>query len=108
WRRLTLLDPFSARFATSYMETLASRGDRAGALAHGKSYVELVRKELEAEPDRDVQRLLSRLRIDAPAAISEPATRSAERFADEPATSVLVTTSVPRDELAPAAGAIVR
>ena len=62
WRRLTRLDPLSARFATYYMESLAAHGARNAAIAHGKAYSELVKRELDAEPDRAVQKLLSKLR----------------------------------------------
>ena len=62
WRRLTRLDPFNSRFAASYMEALASSGDRAAALAHGKAHAELVKRELDAEPDRAIRHLMARLR----------------------------------------------
>jgi DNA-binding SARP family transcriptional activator/TolB-like protein len=62
WGRLTRLDPFNGRFAAYYMEALAAHGARNAALAHGKSYVELVKRELDAEPDRAVQKVLARLR----------------------------------------------
>ena len=65
WRRLTRLDPFNARLATSYMEALAAIDDRAGALAHGKLYTESMRKEFDAKPDAAVERLIRSLR-DAP------------------------------------------
>lgn len=70
WRRLTLMDRFNARFATSYMEALAARGDRAAALAHGKTYAALLREELEADPDPSLERLVRQLRTasSAPAA----------------------------------------
>ena len=62
WRRLTRLDPLNARFAAYYMESLAAHGARNAAIAHGKSYSELVKRELDAEPDRAVQKLLAKLR----------------------------------------------
>lgn len=62
WRRLTRLDPVSARYASAYMEALAAIGDRAGALGHGKEHADLLRREFEAEPDRKVAQLLARLR----------------------------------------------
>ena len=63
WRRLTRFDPLNARVAASYMELLVARGDRATALAHGKSYVELLRRELDTEPDAAIQQLMARLRV---------------------------------------------
>ncbi|HYD55186.1 MAG TPA: BTAD domain-containing putative transcriptional regulator, partial [Gemmatimonadaceae bacterium] len=66
WRRLTRLDPFGSRFAALYMEGLAATGHRAAAIAHGKAHAELVRRELEAEPDRAIRTLMQRLRESAP------------------------------------------
>src|SRR6185312_13474494 len=37
-------------------------GDRTGALAHGKAYADHLKRELEIAPDRDVQRVIARLR----------------------------------------------
>ena len=62
WRRLTRLDPVNARTTLSYMEALVALGDRTAALAHGKSYAELIRREFDAEPDQTVGRLMARLR----------------------------------------------
>jgi DNA-binding SARP family transcriptional activator/TolB-like protein len=62
YRRLTRLDPVNPRFAIAYMEAMATIGNRTEALAHGKAYTELVRREFDAAPDRDVQRLINRLR----------------------------------------------
>lgn len=68
WRRLTVLDPLNARFATSYMEALAARGDRAAALAHGKTYAALLKEEFDASPDPAVERLVRQLRTALPSA----------------------------------------
>lgn len=73
WRRLTRLDPFNARFAASYMEGLAALGDRAAALSHGKSHEALVRRELEAEPDRSIRALMHQLRESVPIAVAPEA-----------------------------------
>lgn len=62
WRRLTRLDPLRSRIAASYMEALEALDDRAGALAHGNAFVELLRRELDTVPDRSVQQVLARLR----------------------------------------------
>ncbi len=62
WYRLAELDPVNARFAIFCMEALVAQGDRASALAHGKAYAELLKRELDAEPDIAVQRLMSSLR----------------------------------------------
>ena len=62
WHRLTQLDPVSARFTISCMEALVARGDRTSALAQGKAYAELLKREFDAQPDVAVQRLMSTLR----------------------------------------------
>lgn len=62
WRRLTVLDPLHGGYAASYMSALVGRGDRGGALAHGKEHAELVRRELESEPDAGVGQLMGTLR----------------------------------------------
>jgi len=62
WRQLTGLDPLSGRFALGYLKALATRGDRAEALDFARQYAALVRRELEAEPDADVQEMVATLR----------------------------------------------
>jgi DNA-binding SARP family transcriptional activator len=73
WRRLTILDPLSGRFALGYLKALASGGDRAGALSFARSHERLVRRELESDPDPDIRRLESELRaIPSPAVMRAP------------------------------------
>jgi len=62
WRRLSELDPLSARYAAGTMRTLAALGDRPAALAHFRTHEELVRRELESEPDPSVRQLVAALR----------------------------------------------
>ncbi|HEX5073150.1 MAG TPA: BTAD domain-containing putative transcriptional regulator [Gemmatimonadaceae bacterium] len=62
WRQLTQLDPLSGRFAVGYLTALAERGDRAEALDFARSHAALVRRELETEPDPEIQRIEARLR----------------------------------------------
>jgi len=69
WHRLTRLDPGNSRIAASYMEALAAIGDRAAAIAHGRAHTDFLRRELDAQPDRGFEQLMSRLReADATAA----------------------------------------
>ena len=68
WRRLTVLDPLSGRFAAGYVQALVAAGERAGALAHAKAYEATLERELGTAPDPSVARLLEQLR--------EPAKRS--------------------------------
>ena len=75
WRQLTQLDPLSGRFAVGYLTALAARGDRAEALDFARYHAALVRRELETDPDPEIQRFEARLRS-APvrvAAVDEPA-----------------------------------
>ena len=62
WQRLTRLDPLNSAYAVAYMDALTKLGDRAGALAHGQAHAELIRQELETDPDPEVVRLLVSLR----------------------------------------------
>ena len=62
WQRLTRLDPLHGAYAVAYMNALAQLGDRAGAIAHGRTHAELVRKEFETDPDPEVVELLNSLR----------------------------------------------
>ena len=72
WRQLTQLDPLSGRFAVGYLTALAARGDRAEALHFARYHAALVRRELETEPDPEIQRLAARLRS-APVRAPAPA-----------------------------------
>lgn len=70
WRRLTLLDPLSGRFALGFLKALARRGDRAGALAFARTHEKVVRRELEADPDPEIRRLEVELRaLPSPAVV---------------------------------------
>ena len=62
WRQLTQLDPLSGRFALGYLTALSARGDRAEALDFARHHAALVRRELETEPDPEIQRLVARIR----------------------------------------------
>lgn len=70
WHRLTELDPLSGRFAAGLMRALAAAGDRSGALAHARLHEEVVRRDLDTDPDPAVRQLAASLR--APAQSSSP------------------------------------
>jgi len=59
WRRLANSDPLSASATKQLMLALAAAGDRAGAVKHARLYQELVRQELEIEPDSEIEGLAS-------------------------------------------------
>lgn len=57
WRRLATSDPLSGDATKKLMLALAAAGDRAGAVKHARLYQELVRRELEMEPDSAIHDL---------------------------------------------------
>jgi DNA-binding SARP family transcriptional activator len=61
WRRLANSDPLSAGATKKLMLALAAAGDRAGAVKHARLYQELVRQELEMEPDSEIEDLAAAL-----------------------------------------------
>jgi len=60
-RRLANSDPLSADATKRLMLALAAAGDRAGAVKHARLYRELVRQELEMEPDAEIADLAAAL-----------------------------------------------
>ena len=77
-RRLASSDPLSAGPTKKLMLALAAAGDCTGAVRHARQYQELVRQELEMEPDAEIERLVSTL-------IQPPSTRNG--FKPAPRTS---------------------
>jgi DNA-binding SARP family transcriptional activator len=61
WRRLANSDPLSAGATKKLMLALVAAGDRAGAVKHARLYQELVRQELEMEPDSEIEKLATTL-----------------------------------------------
>ena len=59
WRTLANSDPLSVDATKKLMLALAAAGDRAGAVKHARLYQELVRQELEMEPDSEIEDLAS-------------------------------------------------
>jgi len=55
WRRLANSDPLSAKATKQLMLALAAAGDRAGAVKQARLYQELVRQDLEIEPDAEIE-----------------------------------------------------
>ena len=88
WRRLANSDPLSAGLTKKLMLALAAAGDRAGAVQHARQYQDLVRHELQMEPDSEIAGLAATIsragitetvgtavrRKSPPAAPSPPAT----------------------------------
>src|SRR3989440_2986078 len=78
WRRLANADPLSAGATKKLMLALAAAGDRAGAVQYARVYQELVRQELEMEPDAEIE--------DLAAALSRPAISATVNLAVSPHT----------------------
>jgi len=90
-RRLANADPLSAGATKKLMLALAAAGDRAGAVQYARVYQELVRQELEMEPDAEIE--------DLAAAVSRPAiTATADVAAApvNPSVTPSVATSAPQ------------
>src|SRR5213592_26959 len=90
-RRLSNADPLSSGATKKLMLALAAGGDRAGAVKHARVYQELVRQELEMEPDAEIE--------DLAAAVSRPAiTATADVAAApvNPSVTPSVATSTPQ------------
>jgi DNA-binding SARP family transcriptional activator/Tfp pilus assembly protein PilF len=51
WRRLAAVDPLNTRHAMGVIRTLADRGDTSAALREARRHEDLIRSELEMEPD---------------------------------------------------------
>jgi DNA-binding SARP family transcriptional activator/Flp pilus assembly protein TadD len=65
-RRLASSDPLSAGPVKKLILALAAAGDRAGAVKQARQYQELVRQELEMEPDSEIEGLASTLSHPSP------------------------------------------
>src|SRR2546422_6413931 len=90
-RRLANSDPLSAGATKKLVLALAAAGDRAGAVQYARVYQELVRQELEMEPDAEIE--------DLAAALSRPAiTATADVAAApvNPSVTPSVATSTPQ------------
>jgi len=61
WRKLANSDPLSAGATKQLMLALAAAGDRASAVQYARVYQELVRQELEMEPDSEIEDLAAAL-----------------------------------------------
>lgn len=62
WRGLVSSEPLSTRYALGYINALSGLGERAEALEYALAHADLVRRELDAEPDPDLGALIGRLR----------------------------------------------
>jgi DNA-binding SARP family transcriptional activator len=89
-RRLASSDPLSAGPTKKLILALAAAGDRAGAVKQARQYQELVRHELEMEPDAEIEGLVS--------ALSHPSSTHAAASSSQGAQdSIVVPTGAPLD-----------
>jgi len=73
WRKFANSDPLSPHATKKLMLALAAAGDRAGAVKQARLYQELVRQELEMEPDSQIEALaISLSRPSAPEDAASP------------------------------------
>jgi DNA-binding SARP family transcriptional activator len=75
YRRLAHSDPLSPRATQQLMLALVAAGDRVGAVKHARLYQELVRQQLEMEPDAEIEALASTFSRPGNAAIVDRAAR---------------------------------
>jgi DNA-binding SARP family transcriptional activator/TolB-like protein len=61
WGRLAAHDPYSSRVAMRLMRALAAAGERARAMQHARIHATLLREELQADPDPEVEALAAQL-----------------------------------------------
>lgn len=62
WRRAVEIDPYRAGLALALAGALAADGDRAAALRELAAYGERLRRDLELEPEPEVERRMAELR----------------------------------------------
>lgn len=62
WARAVALDPYNSRLVVRRIVALARGGDRANAIKEGETHIELLRADLELEPDPSFLEELQRIR----------------------------------------------
>jgi len=83
WRkRIAASDPLRSRYALQYMRALAASGDSGAALSHARVHEQLVRQELETDPDPTIVAYASALR-DGVVEIANTAPRESVRVVDD-------------------------
>jgi DNA-binding SARP family transcriptional activator len=60
-RTLSAADPLSSRIAIEVIQSLAEAGEIPAAVQHARNYQQLMREELEVEPDPRIERLIEHL-----------------------------------------------
>lgn len=105
-RRLVALDPLREEAHRRLMKSLYDNGDRAGALSQYQTCADILKKELQVEPDTVTKALFEAIRSNASSAIEQkPATRaqgsgledSPLSLPDKPSIAVLPFTNLSAD-----------
>ncbi len=97
-RRLANADPLSSSATRQLMLALVAAGDRAGAVQHARVHQQLVRQQLDMEPDAEIEMLVASVsRIEAPPSSAAPPTPTPRLDAPVEA----VETEAPRPHLMP-------
>jgi len=73
-RKLVSSDPVSAGATKKLMRALAIAGDRAGAVKQARLYQQLVRQELEMEPDSEIESLAATISRDTGSEVGDATT----------------------------------
>ena len=84
WLKRSSSDPLSSRIAAETIRRFISAGDSPSAIRHARSYQELVRRELEVEPDPIIESLVSHLPRVPQSIANETPTRRVEIHAAAP------------------------
>jgi TolB-like protein/DNA-binding SARP family transcriptional activator/tetratricopeptide (TPR) repeat protein len=95
WRMFAAADPLSSRAAMGLLRALSDVGDRAAALQFARVHEEMMRGELDADPDPAVATLVARIRAstDQPRTpLQTPSPRTAEHVEPPPSTRAEETT----------------
>jgi len=98
-KRLAEADPLNVGTAVRLMEALAAAGEREAAIRHGAIYTELVRAELDVEPDARVVRTVAELKHRGDATEHRPAVAAMAQPGEpiEPASPDLTSQITPTD-----------
>ena len=99
WGRLAAFDPLNSLVALRLMRSLAAAGDRARALQHARVHAALLREELDAAPDPEVEALaaeLARAPEPAPRPTPAPAPKAPPVEPDVPPAAPTPTPAAPR------------
>ena len=64
WKARAALDPYDSRVALRLIEAHAAAGNRAAALNHAASHLQLLQQEFGIEPPADIRAAVRRLRCD--------------------------------------------